>query len=134
MDMQKIIDIMSEAGRRTRSDYHLTLGAAIKALEQAPPDAVVEFSSGGSPGEPHSYRGYYSDMSFGGGDTITAAEFLKVCRGALGATFEGYKGGDFTMGDKTPLWAAPYGSCGPAIIAATVADGKVTLVTKNIED
>jgi hypothetical protein len=134
MDMQKFVNIMREADRRTRSNYHLTLGAAIKTLEQAPPDAVVEFSGGASPGEAHSYRGYYSDLSFGGGDKITAAQFLEVCRSALGATFEGYKGGDFTMGEKTPLWCAPYGMCGPAIIAATVTDGKVVLVTKEIDD
>lgn len=134
MDMQKFIDVMSEADRRTRSNYHLTLGAAIKALEQAPPDAVVEFSDGGSPGAPNSYRGYYSDLSFEGGDKITAAQFLEVCRSALGATFEGYKGGDFRMEEKTPLWAAAYGCCGPAVIAATVAGDKVILVTKDIAD
>ena len=29
----------------------------------------------------------------------------------MGATFEGYKGGDFLMGKNTPLWVANYSYC-----------------------
>lgn len=135
MDMQGLVNMINDAGARERANYHLTLGDAIAFLEKASPDALVEFDRGGSPGEPHSYRGYYSDLSFEPTDrTVTAAEFLQECRKALGAAFEGYKGGDFVMSERTPLWCASYSNCGPAIIAAHNVDRKIMLVTKELHD
>jgi hypothetical protein len=60
--------------------------------------------------EPHSYRGYYSDLAFEGGTSqIEAHELLASCKSAMGKVFTGYKGGDFMMGELTPLWVASYG-------------------------
>lgn len=133
MDMQKLIEAMGTAARNERSHYHLTLGGMIAALEKVTPDTAVEFDRGGAPTDPHSYRGYYSDLSFETGPATTAGELLKICREALGSTYESYKGGDFTMAENTPLWAASYGCCGPAIIAATVSGSRMILVTKDID-
>ena len=133
MDMQKIIDLMGETGRIARSHYHVTLGGLIAELDKLEWDRPVEFVGGGSPRSPHSYRGYYSDLSFEHGGEINAKELLAMCRDALGRSFEGYKGGDFVMKEDTPLWAAPYGCCGPAIIAVTVTPEKVLLTTKEID-
>ena len=133
MDFQKLFDAMSEAGRRERSRYHVTLGTLIAELEKLEWDRPVEFVGGGSPRSPHSYRGYYSDLSFSNGGTIQAKELLMICCASRGRTFEGYKGGDFIMGDDTPLWAASYGCCGPAIVAITVTPDKVLLTTKDVD-
>lgn len=135
LDMQKIVDAMGEAGRLQRSNYHLTLGALIKALAVANPDALVIFDTGGAPSSPHSYRGYYSDLAFEtSGERMTAAHLLDTCRNALGVSFEGYKGGDFVMKENTPLWSASYGSCGRAIVAASPeTNGWIRLTTKEIE-
>jgi hypothetical protein len=133
MDIQKLFDTMSDVSRRDRSRYHLTLGSLITELEKLEYDCPVEFSDGGSPREPHSYRGYYSDLSFANGAAISAKELLAICRGSLGQTYEGYKGGDFVMGPETPLWRAPYGCCGDAIISFTATPEKVVLGTRNVD-
>ena len=36
-------------------------------------------------------------------EDITVAALLEILRGAVGKTFEGWKGGDFLMSEKTPL-------------------------------
>lgn len=122
---------MNDAGRRTRSGYHLTLGAAIQMAVKA--TGSVRFSDGGGPGSEHSYRGYYSDLSFAPGDALPAADFLAQCKNALDATYEGYKGGDFVMGPETPLWRATYGRTGDAIISATFESGDLVLHCKQVD-
>lgn len=135
MDLQKLMDAMNNAGRIERAHYHLTLGKMIKVLEGAGHGMSVVLDTGEAPGQPLSYRGYYSDLSFEPTDTpINVGTFLEVCRGALGATFEGYKGGDFVMDERTPLWVAPYGCCGRAIMGASVEAGGVILATKDLDD
>lgn len=130
MDIQKLFDSMNEVSRRTRSEYHLTLGAAIKVAETA--TGVVRFHDEGGPGEEMSYRGYYSDLSFEYSEPKPAAAFLAQCRKALGTTYEGYKGGDFVMKEDTPLWRATYGATGDAIISATIEGGDLVLHCKQI--
>lgn len=136
MNLQALVDAMGEAGRMTRSRYQMTLGKMLRALEGCDADMPVVFggADAGSPSHAHSYRGYYSDLSFERSDSaVTVAEFKKQCSRAVGATYEGYKGGDFVMGDDTPLWCASYGSCGNAIIDLSTVDGKVILTTKDVE-
>lgn len=134
MDMQKLIDMLGSAGRQSRKGYHLTLGAAIEALEKEPAEAKLVFDSGGGPYGPHSYRGYYSDLAFKTGEDTTVGAFLRDCRASLGETFEGYKGGDFPMDAETPLWASTYGtSSGIAIVGLINTGEKVTLLTKKVD-
>lgn len=133
MDIQKLIDAMSDMSRNTRSHYHLTLGALTTKLESLPPETPVRFDDGMGVGEEDSYRGYYADLAFSAGapDTV-AASFLLACRRAASTTYEGYKGGDFEYDPNTPLWRAEIGCYGPAIIAALEQDGKLILVTKAV--
>jgi hypothetical protein len=134
MDLQKMFDLMSDSNRAVRSNYHLTLGGLIDVLDKADPEAVVSFDDGMHPGNCGSYRGYYADLAFEPvGQQVSVATFNKWCKSAAGSTFQGYKGGEFNMGLDTPLWRAPYGCTGPAIIAADVVDGAVILRTKEIE-
>lgn len=133
--LQKMVDMMSAGWRRDRGRYHLTLGQLIEKLEGVSPGFSVKFSSGQAPGDAESYRGYYSDLSFEPTDRdVTAGDLLGRAKVALGATFEGYKGGDFVMGSDTPLWTAPYGSCGLAIVGFS-SDGAntITLETKDLD-
>ena len=132
MDIQKLFDAISASSRDTRKNYHLTLGGLVDLLSGAG-DMPVVFDKGGSPTLPHSYRGYYDDLSFDSTDEkVSASRVLEGARNCIGRTFEGYKGGDYTMSEDTPLWCAPYGRTGPAIIGGEVKDGSVILHTKQV--
>lgn len=135
-DLQKLVDSMNDMASAERANYHMTLGGLISILEGCPSDRLVEYDNGAYPSEPISYRGYYSDLSFTPTSSpVTAGELLREANDAIGASFEGYKGGDFTMHAKTPLWASPYGSAnGVAIMGSVVSpDGKLILITKQID-
>ena len=132
-DIQALFDAISDSARRSRSDYHLTLGTLTATLETLPPETPVEFDDGSPVGEEDSYRGYYADLAFASGKKpSTAADVLAACQRAATETYMGYKGGDFTYDERTPLWRGEYGCCGPAIVAAEVCAGKLTLLTKDI--
>jgi hypothetical protein len=134
VDMQKMIDVMSETWRRDRSRYHLNLGDLISDLDDYPENALVEFDTGGYPCEPHSYRGYYSDLAFeSGNEPLTASALLKVAKKCLGKTFTGYKGGNYVMAEDTPLWKAFEGCTGKAIVDMQFVDGKMILHTKEVD-
>lgn len=136
MDLQKLVDSMNRVGRSIRSEYHLTLGQAIEALEAVNPNYAVTFDydENLSPSAPHSYRGYYSDLSL---EPSTAranvSDVLTMLESARGQTFEGYKGGDFPMNDDTPLWAASYGTTGRAIIGLNLEGRGAVFATKNVD-
>ena len=140
IDMQKMLDAFKAGMRQQRSEYHLTLGKLIAGLDAAPDNCDVVFDYVEySPGDPHSYRGYYSDLAFELVETkTTVKEFLALCiNECIDATFEGYKGGDFTMGADTPLWLSEYGtSAGRAIIGMHVSDDnkRVVLETKELSE
>jgi len=82
----------------------MTLGELIKTLEQADPTMVVPHGFG----SPHSYRGYYEDVAFSPAANVSVASMLEHARSALGQTFTGYKGGEYTMGDWTDCWISEY--------------------------
>ena len=77
----------------------------IEWLEKQNPDAVVPYGFG----EPMSYRGYYDDVAFAPVENARLGDMLEHAKSALGATFEGYKGGSFTMYGYTACWIAEYG-------------------------
>lgn len=137
-DVQGLLDRVSKANRLTRADYHLTLGELIAALKCAPGDSYVYFDDSDThPGEEFSYRGYYEDLAFEPlveGSTVVS-EFLAQCRRALARTYEGYKGGDYTMDEATPLWvAAGVGDCSSTAIIGTRQNdfGDVILETREV--
>lgn len=89
----------------------MTLGTLIKWLEQQDQNLVVKdgFST------PHSDRGSYDDLAFKPERKSRISNMLKHAKSALGATFEGYKGGDFTMNEHTSVYIGKWGSCGEEI-------------------
>ncbi|MCP4539870.1 MAG: hypothetical protein GY832_22250 [Chloroflexi bacterium] len=60
----------------------------------------------------HSYRGYYHDIAFGPARNITISAMLQEVEHSIDATFEGYKGGDYTMWEESHVWVAEYSDCG----------------------
>jgi hypothetical protein len=118
--IKAMLEGLSAELQRQRAATQMTLGDLISELEAMPKDAVVANLC-----EPHSYRGYYSDLAFKLQDgTRLASDLLSDCRAAMGMVFYGYKGGDFVMGSLTPIWVAEYGCCGRRLMALGV-DGEI---------
>lgn len=89
----------------------MTLSEIIGFLEEQPPEKVVPVGFEG----PHSYRGYYQDLAFEPACGITVGEMLNAARSALGKTYCGYKGGEYTVDGYTTCWIAEYGCCGESV-------------------
>ena len=60
-------------------------------------------------GRPNSYRGDYADLAFSQATNITVDEMLAHARSAIDATFEGYKGGQYTMTLDSEVYLADWG-------------------------
>lgn len=134
MDIQALVNAMNKAGREERAGYHITLGQLIKITGGLDDDVLVKFDIGGGPTHPHSYRGYYTDLAFAQGEPVAALGLLLALKEECpDKIFFGYKGGDYVMGENTPLWVAEYGSCGRAIIDFGTEDGALVLKTKEID-
>lgn len=89
------------------------------------------------PGGFHSYRGYYDHLAFDfslGGQPKTVKKFLEECREADGDHFTGYKGGDFRMDRKTPVWVSQHGDNSHWGVAGIENDGyTVRIATKKFD-
>lgn len=111
IDFQKVVDMVGDAMRETRKQYHVSLGELITALGKVDPDGEINF------GNPHSYRGYYADLALEPLDElITVKQLIGQLNLVLDKTLEGYKGGDFLMSADTPVWIAHYGCTGKAML------------------
>jgi hypothetical protein len=81
----------------------LELGEVIARLRRENPDRVVRVGFAA----PHSYRGDYYDLAFELRHNITIGEMLAAAESAVGATFEGWKGGDYEMREHSDCWLVP---------------------------
>lgn len=104
--LQQLVDVLGKLEQQERSaSGQYTLGLLIERLKLAPEDAKVTGF-----GKLESYRGYYCDLAFRPSEeVITVKELLARCYDAMGKVFTGYKGGDYVMHEKTPLWISEYG-------------------------
>lgn len=128
--LQAMINGMNAAWQKERQKTQMTLGAFIKALEYLHPERKIV-----GVGEPMSYRGYYVDLAFEPTTELrTVAHVLASARSAMGKVFEGYKGGDFMMGESTPLWSATYGSCGLKILSLNIETDPISIVLAEEEE
>jgi hypothetical protein len=76
---------------------------------------------GFDPYSDHSYRGYYSDLAFEPKNDVSALEMVLALESAIGSTYRGYKGGEFTMDKHSEVWIAHVGtSSGSNPITATL--------------
>lgn len=79
---------------------HLDLGELIARLEDEDPTKRLKTGFR----HPHSYRGDYHELAFEFAVDVTVGQMLTDARSALGATFEGWRGGDYTMDAMTYVW------------------------------
>lgn len=92
-----------------------TLGDLIDFLEKQNPDAIVEKGFA----EPHCDRGSYDELAFSPLEKTTFGEMLKNALSADGATYLGWKGGEFTMRRSTSVLIGNHGECGDEITPIT---------------
>lgn len=91
---------------------HLTLHELITRLEQEDPARLIPVGFG----NPHSYRGYYDECAFELRRSVSIREMLTDARSAVGATYQGWKGGDYTMDAYTECWlVTEQGDCGESL-------------------
>lgn len=138
--MESIHSAVKAARRKTfEAGDQMTLGQMIDALEEIaltePPSTCVHFDFEYLiPAGIDSWRGSYDELalSFSDGDgaEMHLDVFLGILHGAVGATFQGYKGGDFTMSRDTPVWVANPGNSGDtAVIGITNLGWKIRIDT-----
>jgi hypothetical protein len=81
----------------------------------------------------HSYRGYYAELAFepAGWELGTVDDFMEELSEAIGSTYEGWKGGEFTMGLDTHVFLAYEGTTGRPVtgVAGNTAEQMVILTT-----
>lgn len=147
MDLSNLIknEITANRVESLKSSPQLTLGELLHTLKAIPDednDKCVTFDFGTAvPTEFDSWRGVYAEIALGyeltgydaTGDVTPdpkLSEFIKKVETAIGSTYTGWKGGDFTMSKHTPVWVANNGNAGNTGIVGVKDNGySVTLQT-----
>lgn len=159
MDIQKLVDAISESSQRGRSNYHATFGDLIDKLKNADDSFRISPKIVGI----GAYRGYYSDIALCTESSNSAwksaldydgeTDFKKwheeneikfefpenpkklaeILESLIGSYFDGYKGGYNEITRSKPLWlATDYGDCSE--IAVIEITDNLQLITKIITE
>jgi hypothetical protein len=138
MDLSKIHEMAAMMRHEAfRASGQWTLGQLIEAVERkineregrGDEDAWVHYDfCAFQPTTLGSYRGYYGELALGyqeneDWEAVTAKKLLPILKAAVGQTFTGYKGGEFTMGLNTPLWVANYSETGSTAVVGVIDEG-----------
>lgn len=137
--------------QRKKSFYdsdQLSIGEIIERLEACGTkwmdnqDKTVRYDFGTAvPTSLGSWRGVYSELALGydltGYDNndsnyedYTVESLLEELKSGIGNTYHGWKGGDYTMNEDTPVWVANEGNVGSTIIIDVIDNGyEVILLT-----
>ncbi|MDR0532523.1 MAG: hypothetical protein LBH01_01055 [Verrucomicrobiales bacterium] len=91
----------------------MTLIELIYRLEREAAGRVLEQGFG----NPHSYRGNYAELAFEPRAGVSIGDMLAAARSAVGAVFQGYKGGHYRMSELTQVWLASRSECGEPVTA-----------------
>jgi hypothetical protein len=113
----------------------MLLESWIATLAILDPDALIEMEDGTTPVCLTSYRGYYEDLAldYNHSRPVTVGVLLDDARKAVGATFEGYKGGDFIMRGDTRVWVSEWGrSEGRDLTGVEVRPGGAVIVKSTL--
>lgn len=115
----------------------LTLGELINLLKMANPQFYVRFGTSDVrlPTKLHSYRGIYEHLALGYDDKsdITVFSLVEILNQAVGKKFNGWKGGQYTMTYKTPIWMANANeSDGKIITGLRFEDGGIILEVDDV--
>jgi len=147
MDLQEYLDNAIASRRKESFDNsdQLSLGELILKIEpiinkgenlEEPPTVVYDFTNQ-FPTHIDSWRGVYAELALNhttydsGGDTpMNIVDFLEMLKQSIGKEFTGYKGGEFTMSEDTPIWVANYGDAGStAVIDVVDNDYEIIIIT-----
>ena len=101
----------------------MTLGEYIAYLGQKNPDTKVAIGLG----NPHSWRGSYDELAFEPVENTTIGEMLREAKKAVHETYEGWKGGEYTMSLHTKINIDYIGSYSSGSLAMTML---LDLITK----
>ena len=95
-----------------QNSSHLTIGEAIDKLHNIPTKIrIIGTDIEAYPIDIDSYRGYYCDLAIEYSDTSNYFDLLQALEEAIGKTYTGYKGGNYTMCEDTTVWVSNYGKC-----------------------
>ena len=125
--------LLSGVSRGGRILGRMTLDELIAALGAEDPDRVLPLGFT----NPHSFRGDYADLAFEPTANVTVGNMLADARSAHGATYEGWKGGDFTMIGWTDCWLSEEGTSngaepiGPILLTLLLAAGQLDAGTRD---
>ena len=136
--------MLARRNEELKSSPQITLGELIAMLEAVKnKNLTVTFDVPFHPGEIDSWRGSYDELAIrylNHGNPPTVRKLLDDLVFANGCTFTGYKGGDYVMGKRTPIWVANYGESGgprndnsTAITGVSVTDTHVEIETAELE-
>lgn len=91
----------------------MTLGEMIHRLEQESRQLVLPYGIS----HPHSYRGYYERLAFEVDRDVPryVGEWIDLARSCIGQTYQGWKGGEYTMAENSLVYVANEGDCGEPI-------------------
>ena len=147
IDLKAFLDnaMKAERSRMMERSDQLTLGEIIskcetialkryKRSDDTEPEVRFDFEYL-FPTEIGSWRGSYEELalnfkSHDNAEPMSLSDFIKMLKAAVGQTYQGYKGGDFTMSRHTPVWVANYGNSGnTAVIEVVDNDYEVILMT-----
>jgi hypothetical protein len=144
-DEKKYIENMMTMMKNNRdeefkSSPQLSLGELIKKIQKAnilrddgsPKSMTFDFGTA-IPDSLDSWRGSYCELAVGysmcernsesRAEPMKADKFLVMLKQAIGEDFEGWKGGEFTMDENTPLWVANPGDSGNTAIVGVLDKG-----------
>jgi hypothetical protein len=85
----------------------MNLTTLIKKLEALPKNKIIQHGFGA----PYSYRGIYEEVAFEPRNNTTVGEMLTYAEEAKGSTYQGWKGGSFTMDGLSSCNIAIEGEC-----------------------
>ncbi|MES2662233.1 MAG: hypothetical protein V4629_02925 [Pseudomonadota bacterium] len=127
--LQALVNGWQAEWKSERAETQMTLGKLIDRLSQLDPSLEIDGIE-----QPHSYRGYYSDLAFEQSENKrTASEVLALAKSCIDVKFVGYKGAWFLMEQNTPVWIASYSSCGNRLISIN-DDGSIETAAEEEED
>lgn len=146
MDFQSLLDshLQTMRAQSLANSDQWVLGKLIQAIQEivdasdCEDEADVYYDFGYLyPTTIDSWRGSYAELaldyegySYSQSKPMKASAFLQMLKEAVGKTFQGYKGGDFTMTINTPIWVANYSHSGNTAIVGVRDEGyKIVLLT-----
>lgn len=111
----------------------MDLETLVRTLEAQPQELPVMIDGRSAHGL-ESWRGNYDEITIDsgyGGGALTVAQLLDQAREAMnGGVFQGYKGGEYTMSPRTPVWGDPYGEWrGSEVVGVRIDTDALVVIT-----